>query len=117
MTYHDAVVMPVLMFAELHTVAEAADAKVKVAADSASYPDGIRDVAAARVAVIFNTRLSYISPTTIDSRRRVTWFQRKVCVLVGCPSSIKTLFAKRNLRETIFREKIDIMTYKVNNWS
>lgn len=77
MTYHDAVVVPVLMFAEFHTIAEAADAEVKVTADSASYPDGIRDVAAARVAVIFNTRLSYISPTTIDRQRRVTWFQRE----------------------------------------
>lgn len=58
--YHDAVVVPVLVFAELCAVAEAADAEVKVAADSASYPDGVRDVLAARVAVIFNTRFSYI---------------------------------------------------------
>jgi len=59
--------VPVLVFAELCAVTEATDTEVKVAADSASYPDGIGNVLAARVAVVFNARLSYSpqSSTTI----------------------------------------------------
>jgi hypothetical protein len=50
--------MPVLVFAELGAVTEAADTQVKVTTDSTSYPDCVGDVLAARVAMVFNARLS-----------------------------------------------------------
>lgn len=58
-TYHDPVIVPVLVLAQLGTCAEAAHTEIKVAAHGASYPDRVGNVSAAWVAMIFNTRLGY----------------------------------------------------------
>lgn len=58
-TYHDPVIVPVLVLSQLGTCAEAAHTEIKVAAHGAPYPDRVGNVSAAWVAMIFNTRLGY----------------------------------------------------------
>jgi hypothetical protein len=83
LSYHDSIVVPVLVLAKLGTVAEATDTEVKVATHGASYPNCIRDVLTAWVAMVFHSGLGYFH------------FQGHTCI--SFPYSYRATYRHKNL--------------------